>query len=218
MNFGELIEATGHRAGMDSRDPWYSRLGEECVMPAIRELEFFNPRGWDWLWQDLSFTLTSGDAEVAFSELESSLDPSGVTLVRIHALSADPAGTGIYDPLPRYNRLDLEQLRLVPSAPTFPAAWTVEGQALIVAPTPGADVPLKARVIVSERDLQLTEEPITPERYHGVIIDLARAYVFEMKADEERAAAARARAETTLRRAMAHSRAWGGPASTPLEG
>lgn len=218
MNFAQIIAAVGNRAAISSQDPWYSRLADECVMPAIHEIETFNQAGWDWLWRDVSFTMATSSTGVSFDDLADEVadnaDGTVYPITRVHAVSVDPAALGYYCPIARLNRHDLDGYNDPYGISTV--GWTAEGQRLIWAPTPTADLAARARVLIAEKELGGSDALLMPTRYHNTVIDLARAYVFEMKADDARAAAARTRAEATLRRAMNHSRPWGGSGSTPL--
>lgn len=228
MNRGDLIRIVAARTGIGPDDSVYDLMGD-LIDDALAEVSNANLQGWDWLTRDVTLDGVSGDSTWTFDTLaalvadnvaivadpDQGADAPTYPVVRVREVDLVLPNLGT-QPLERVSRRDIQQ-RFDPTAGGYPAAWTAEHQTVIIAPPLAADQTFTIRVNLAERSLATDEtEPLLPDRFRPVLVQLARCYVFEARLDDARATAARLVYDKMVRAAIASSRPVGGPGRPSL--
>lgn len=224
MNYQKAIDTAAKRSGVGTNDGMFGDVGDR-VNDALKELSDRNARGWDWLWVDVAVALTSGVAVYTFDTIArllslnagvSPIDPVLYPVSRVQSVDLIPTQGGAV-PVERASRREMVEYESTVSG--YIALWTVEGQALRVAPAPLTGLyGMRLRVVVAEKALVApTDTPLLPAQHDGAWMHLTRSLIYEQKQDDTRAAAARALYETQIKQVLAMV-PYGGPGRPPLEG
>ena len=206
MNFGQLRSAVYERTGLASTDPSMTDANmKNLVNAALHRFEVANPRGWDWLRYDGSFSLVSSTESYTFSTIDSTNTIMKVIEVRVDV------GSGFRDPLPRVSKGELLGYYSDTIAGT-PEAHAIDGRTMWVRPIPDNTYNCRFTAVKAEPDLSNdSDSPVVPAIFHSAIIEKAAELAFRRVQNRLGAEIAEAAFNEWVGQARSYSKPWGGP-------
>lgn len=226
MNLADYVAIVAVRCQLDDPDPEKAHVAG-CVQQAVASYQAANRRGWDFLHRDVTLTTVADQQAYTFQslaetleenldDLDVPLDPLPYPIRRVYTVSL-VTESGAHTPLDRLSRYELDER--YGTVGGMPSSWTAENRTLRLYPPPNAESTLLLRVLI--RDFidaaDDDSEPLLPDEYQGLIIELASSYVYRDIRDRQRAADALAAYQVELRNALGDMPV-GGPGRPVLDG
>jgi hypothetical protein len=177
VNLGELRTAVNRRSGV----AYLTAALDDLINEALQQMAL--EQRWPWLSATLSFT-TDGNTDGTYS--------LPWACRSLEALSVDG-----FD-YPPFSQREADQWDALGERPRGAAAF---GRTLTIRPVPPADLTAKVRYVRGEDELvNASEEPLLPEEYHRILVELVVSMIHDRTGDVARAAAAEKRYQTGLSR------------------